>query len=270
MIAGVGYLVKNVQQVNKPKIDDVFLSLVKNDLNSFKEYVINGGSIYADLPLIDGKQMTIAEGIAYYDRLEFANFLRELNIPFIKQNANGDFVTIAFEKNNSKMLELILNQNIDYEFKYGDKSMSILHLASIGCQDQVVKKLVKDKKVDITQLTNDGETALTLAAQNECLKVLGFWKENGADFKAKNKNGTSALDIIKKKKGAEMEAFSESFEKRAPASTVTVAAVDNKRASFYKKREVPKEVQIDYSAIVEPKARPDEANDTAAFSEFSD
>lgn len=270
IVGSIGYHLKTQSQLTQPNVNDVLLSLIKNDLDGFKSYIVNGGSIYVDLPAIDGKQMSVAEGLAYFDRTTFVEFLKSLNVSFIKQNAQQDFLTIAFEKKNPKMLDLILSENIDFGFRYGDKSLNLLHLASLQCSDQFVKKLALSKKIDWKEETLDGHTALSLAAEHECLSTLGFWKEQGADFKTKSKKGISPLEIIKKKSGAAIEAFGQSFETRQPASTVTVAGIDHKRISFYKKREVPKDVPVDYSAIVEPKSRPDEANETAAHSEFSD
>lgn len=113
--------------------------------------------------------------------------------------------------------------------------------------------------------TKNGQSALSLASKNDCLPMLGYWKDQKADFRWKDGRGESALSILKAKKDAAIVAFVGSFESARKPASVGAAEV-----SFYRKRSVPKDQMIDHTALIEPELRPDEAVETAEYSEFSD
>jgi hypothetical protein len=97
--------------------------------------------------------------------------------------------------------------------------------------------------------------------------MLSYWKENDADFKKKDGRGMNAMSILRTKKDSAMLAFLSSFEIARNART---SASVEPEINFYKKRVVPKDQQVDYSALIEPEDRPLDATETAEQSEFAD
>lgn len=249
--------------------DEALLALIKNDQSAFEAWVKNGGDLFAYLPLIDGKKLTVSEGLAYFERTGFIKFLQKNKMSFVKQARDGkeDILFLALQKNNPELFDLLLKENPDLTATYGDKGWTLLHYAASGCNHKLGEVLQKEKKLTYDLRAKDGTMPLNLAAQSDCLKFLSFWKEQGADFKKKDGRGTTALSILKGKKDAAMTAFYQSFE--AP-KVARLPASAPKELNFYKKRVVPKDQQIDYSALIEPEDRPLEATETAEYSEFAD
>src|SRR5690606_25195515 len=136
------------------------------------------------------------------------------------------------------------------------------------CSHKLISMLHEDGKLNWDLRAKDGTTPLTLAATNDCLPVLSYWKEKGADFKAKDGKGMTALSILQKKKDAALAAFAESFIERKIATVTIVKPAPV--PDFYKKRKIPKEQIIDHAAMLEPEDRPLEATETAEFTEFAD
>jgi hypothetical protein len=66
-----------------------------------------------------------------------------------------------------------------------------------------------------------------------------------------------------------MVAFAMSFEPRT-GSTGGRGPASVPELNFYKKRVVPADQKIDYSALIEPEDRPLDATETAEHSEFAD
>lgn len=253
--------------------DDALLALIKNDQSAFESWIRNGGDLSAFLPEIDGKKLTVAEGLAYFERGNFIAYLQNKKIPFLKQSTEGkdDIMTIAVGKNNPDLMALLMKENPDLTAAYGAKGMTLLHLASSGCASKLTSLLHKDKKINWDHKAKDGSTPLTLAAASDCLPMLSYWKEQKADFAKKDGRGTSAMSIMRQKKDAAMVAFLQSFETRTASRTIaSVGAVVEKEPNFYKKRVVPADQKIDYSALIEPEDRPLEATETAEQSEFAD
>lgn len=246
--------------------DEALLALIKNDQRAFEEAIQAGAKIHDALPLIDGKTYTIAEGMAYFDRPHFMKYLRSKSISYIeqKEGKSYDIMTLAVGKNNVELLNELSLAQPDYKLAYGKSGWSLLHMASALCSHKITGILHKTGKLNWDLKAKDGSTPLTLAADHDCLPMLSYWKEQGADFKKKDGRGVSALAILKKKKDAALVAFAESFEPRKVAS-VTPPVPD-----FYKKRKIPKDQIVDHSALIEPEERPMEATETAEFSEFAD
>jgi hypothetical protein len=250
--------------------DDALLALIKNDQTAFETWVKNGGDLNAFLPMIDGKKLTDAEGLAYFERTNFVTYLQKNKVKFLKQNKDGkdDIMSLAVSKNNPELFTLLMKENPDLTAVYGEKGMSLMHLVSASCASKLTAILHAEKKLNWDMKAKDGSTPLTLAASSDCLAVLSYWKEQNADFKAKDGRGTSAMSIMSKKKDAAMVAFLQSFEPnrgRVPASAFVEPEIN-----FYKKRVVPKDQKIDYSALIEPEDRPLDATETAEASEFAD
>ncbi len=260
----------NVSEGSKSSLrnlaDEALLALIKNDQKAFENFIQAGGKIHDSLPLIDGKVYTISEGMAYFERPGFMKYVHSQKIPYVKQSKDKDFdiMTITIAKNNPEVLNQLALENPDFKFKYGKKEWSLLHIASAACAFKLTETLHRKGELNWDLKAKDGSTPLTLAAENDCLPMLSYWKEQSADFKKKDGRGLTALSILKKKKDAALVAFAESFEERK------IASVPKKIPDFYKKRKIPKDQIIDYSALIEPEDRPLEATETAEFSEFAD
>lgn len=248
--------------------DEALLALIKNDLSSFESFIKAGGNIHEYLPEIDGQKITVAQGLAYFERLEFAKYLHQKKMTFVEQNqmAKFDIMTLVITKNNPDLLNQLSLENPQFNMPYGKKGWSLLHLASAVCSHKLIGILQEKGQLRWDLKAKDGSTPLTLAAENDCLPMLSFWKEQNADFKFKDGRGHSGLSILKKKKNAALVAFADSFETRMPSSLVLAKT----EPDFYKKRKIPKDQLIDHAALIEPEDRPLGAIETAETSEFAD
>lgn len=269
-LLGIGWFIG--QTVQRPVVteekrnltDEALLALLKNDLVAFESVVDAGVDMHGKLPTIDGQQYTVAEGLAYFERPNFIVYLQSKQVPFIKQeNGKQDVLSLSIPKNNPELLELLIKEKPKLDHTYGKKQWTLLHLASAQCSHKLTQILHEQGKLNWDKRAKDGATPLTLAAENECLPMLGYWKDQNADFKKKDGRGLSALAILQKKKSAALVAFVEALLPRKPAAVV--AELD-----FYRKRKIPKDKLADHSAIVEPEIRPLESIETADISEFSD
>lgn len=252
--------------------DQALLSIIKNDQKSFENFIASGGKL--DLQVeVEGKNYKVGDLLVKYERINFIKYLSEKNIAFGSDvSAEDDMWSLAVSKNNSELLSTLMKSYPAYKLnskKYGADQRNLLHLASVYCSHKVVG-ILDNAGMNWNDKDKKGATPLTIAAENDCLQVLSYWKEHGADFKSKDGRGMTALSILSKKKDAALVAFAESFlERRAPASVATVAeapAIPN----FYKKRVIPKDNLADRADLIEPGDRPDDANETAENSEFSD
>ncbi len=250
--------------------DEALLALIKNDLEAFKAYIQSGASVHDRLPLIDNKSYTVAQGVAYFERTSFASYLQESKIPFVKQDANASFdiMGLVVKNNLPELFAVVSLERPNFDLNYGPNGWTLLHMASAWCSHKIVTDLSAKGSISWETKAKDGSTPLTLAAENECLPVLSYFKARGADFRAKDGRGRSALAILHSKKDAALTAFAASFERRnaAMVKVVKEAAVPN----FYKKRIIPKDQIVDHAAMLEPEDRPLEATETAENSEFAD
>lgn len=242
--------------------DLALLALIKNDSKSFEEFIKRGGNVHDSLPEIDGKLYSVAQGIAVFERSSFGEQLHTHKLSYIKQEKKAvfDIMSLAVSKNNLELLKQFHKEAPNYQVIYGKNNENLLHLASSGCSHKVIEFLHKEGKLSWEMRTKKGESALTIAAESECLPILSYWKENNANFNAKDGRGLTALGILKVKKDAALMAFAQSFENRNVASG----------PSFYKKRKIPKDQVVDHSSLIEPEDRPLDATETAEYSEFSD
>ncbi len=252
-------------------VDDALLALIKNDPVSFNRFLDAGGDVHSVLPVIDGNSYTVAQGVAYFERVEFGRGLVDRGEPFIKQDSQApfDIMTLAVKKNNAHLLRVLLDASPALDTRYGKNGWTLLHMASAWCSHRLVGDLSNKGKIGWNSRAQDGATPLSLAAESECLPLLSYWKEQGADFRVKDGRGRSALAILRAKKDAAVAAFAQSFEERKPSSGTEMKA-ENSVPDFYKKRKIPKEQVIDHAAMLEPEDRPLEATETAEYSEFAD
>jgi hypothetical protein len=267
LLVGSFYVVKN-STTERNLGDDALLSLMKNDKSAFISYIKAGGDVHLKLPAIDGKTYTVAEGIAYFERTAFVDYLQAEKKRFIFQTDKKDYdmLSLTVGKNNPDMLNLLTKEKPIMDLKYGTNGWTLLHMASAECSPKIVGILRETGKLNWDTKALDGTTPLTLAATHDCLPVLSYWKEMKADFNKKDGNGRTALSILKSKKDAALTAFAKSFE----PDKVSVVKVVVAEPDFYKKRSFPKMKAADHSALVEPTDRPEGAVETAEYSEFAD
>jgi hypothetical protein len=253
------------KMVKRNLTDEALLALIKNDLNSFQSVLEAGVDLHSQLPEVDGKSYTISEGMAYFNRINFMQRIHANRMNFIKQNLSKDFdiLSLSITHNNPEMMEILFKEAPNFKLRYGEKKWGLLHLASLSCSQKILPLLHQKAGLSWEEKAIDGTTPLTLAAENDCLPVLSYYKEQSADFNHKDGRGLSALAILRKKKDAALVAFAESFEARKPAAVIA-------EVSFYKKRKIPKDQMVDYSTMIEPEDRPLSATETAEMSEFAD
>lgn len=249
--------------------DEALLSIIKNDQKGFENFIQAGGKLGMNLN-VEGDTYMVGELLVKYNRIGFVKYAKDKKMQFeIDPKKEFDIHSLSVTQNSPEMLGIVLgDQKLDKNFKaYGKKGWSLLHMASAQCSYKVVNILHKAGMAwDLK--TKNGETPLTIAAEEGCLQALSYFKEQGADFKANDGRGISALSILRKKKDAALMAFAESFmDRRMPASVITVA---QSAPNFYKKRKIPKDSLADRAHLIEPSDRPEEANETDENSEFSD
>lgn len=251
-------------------LDDMaLLSIIKNDQKAFENYIARGGELGSNLEVEGGSYM-VGELIVKYERLGFVKYAKEKNLEFkVDAKKTFDVYSLSVSKNNPEILTLLTDKKPNLTAKtYGEKNWSLLHMASAECSHKVIPVLHK-AGMNWNIKAKDGSTALTVAAEAGCLQALSYWKDHGADFKAKDGRGMTALSILSKNKDAAMMAFAESFmPKRLPASVL--ANVTPAEPNFYKKRIIPRDQLANRADLIEPEDRPDDANETAENSEFSD
>ena len=253
--------------------DEALLSLIKNDKKSFIEIIQAGVNLQVDLPAIEGKTLTLSEGLAHFSRPDFIRYLQHNKISFIQQLPQKDYdiLTLAISKNNPELLELLIQEKPQLDRAYGKQGWSLLHLASSQCSHKLTELLHKQANLSWNLRARDGSTPLTLAAESDCLPMLSFWKSQSADFHQKDGRGLSALAILRKKQDAALVAFADSFVVRSMASSnpaKTPAPVAE--VNFYRKRKIPRDQLANPNLMIEPDIRPLEATETAEFSEFAD
>lgn len=246
--------------------DDALLAIIKSDKEGFKKFLKDGGSLHSSLPMIEDKVYSVIEGVVHFERLSFVEELQKENIPFLRQDLTKehDLVSIAIEKNNPELLKALLKEKPKLDRLYGRKGEGLLHLATLKCSTQMVQ-ILHAQGLDWNTKNKEGSSALTFAAEKECLPLLTFWKSQGADFRKNDSRGQSALSILKNKKDLAIAAFTQSF-----FTERKMASVSAKEVSFYHKRKVPRESLAQRSNLIEPADRPLEAYETADHSEFAD
>lgn len=244
--------------------DKALLSIVKDDLSGFKSYLAAGGKL-SDAIHMEGKNYKISDLLVKYERMNLLKIVQGNKLAFASAE---DWRTVV-EKNNPEVFNAMKEAHPSImlvELKYGSDQWNLLHVAANHCSFKILSAL-EESGMKWSDQAKDGSTPLTMAAQKDCIQGLSYWKEKGADFRAKDGRGMTALNILAKKKDSALAAFAQSFMKnRAPASVVA----ENKVPNFYKTRVIPKDNLADRSHLIEPGDRPDDANETSDYSEFSD
>lgn len=262
----------NLKPTTSPDLgDSALLALIKNDLQGLETFLKNGGNLDSLLPELDGKNLTVAEGIAHFERVKFAHYLRAKKYPFTKQRTSStdDVLRIAIRKNNPELLKELMGEDVDLSVMYQEKGKTLLHLASESCSYKLLPFFREKNQDQWDQRALDGSTPLTIAAEEECLPMLSYWRERGANFDARDGRGKSAYSILEKNKGPLLSSIVSLFQAKK-ASTAPDTRLAKASPDFYKKRVIPKDQFIDHSSLLEPEDRPLEAIQTAEYSEFAD
>jgi ankyrin repeat protein len=243
--------------------DEALLAIVKNDQMAFESFLARGGKLSMPLPTIDGKDHNVIEGIVEFERVSFLDHLHKK-----KKNPdiNSNILAMSIRRNNDDLLKVLVSFEPELAKATTDKGLSLLHIASAECADKTINVLHK-MGLNWDLQSKDGSTPLTIAAQKNCLPALSYWKEHGADFKAKDGRGLSPLGILLQKKEPALLAFAQSFVQKSPAS---IGGGPAGEVNFYKKRIDPKDRFVTESDLIEPTLRPIDASETADYSEFSD
>ena len=244
--------------------DEALLSIIKNDQKGFEKFIAAGGKLGTNLE-VEGAVYTVGELTVKYNRLSFVEYALSKKMKFeIDHLKDFDVNSLSVSQNNPEMLSLLLaDHKFDNQVKsYGDKGWTLLHMASAQCSYKVVS-ILHEAGMSWDLKSKDGTTALTIAAEEGCIQALSYFKEQGADFRATDARGMSALAILRLKKSAALKAFADSFIEKKVASAEAPL-------NFYNKRVIPKDQLANREHLVEPEDRPEDANETAEYSEFSD
>ncbi len=261
-------LVANFSKQDDPS-DVALLSIIKNDQNSFQQFILSGGSL--DQSVIIGKStVTLGSLLVDYERVEFLKLLLNLKNKELVFLRDDKIWASAVSKDNEDLLKTMLSlspKQYIYKKKIGEKKRSLMHLASVNCSHKILK-ILEQEGFNWADEDASGASALTLAAEMNCLESLDYWKLKKANFSQLDKRGVSALEILQKKKNAALAIFASSLT--APTRNVAVIAKTERPHSFYKKRHFPKDQLTERTSFLGPEVRPLDANDTAEYSEFSD
>lgn len=242
------WYIKNPKYSHKELSDKALLALVKNDTEEFIHFLNAGGNVHQKLPQIEGKSYTVAEGVAYFDRVEFAKILRERKISYIKQHPSltEDIMTIAIQKNNPELLKELARSNPRYDLSYGKEGWSLLHMASSCCAHKLTAIIHEKSQLRWDEKSKDGRTPISIANEKDCIPMLNYWKDQGAD-------------VVMKPQVEKIKDVVSGTTKIAP----TVP-------DFYKKRKIPRDQIVDHTAMLVPGDRPLESSETSKYSEFAD
>ena len=251
--------------------DEALLSIIKNDQKGFEKYLSAGGKLDSKIQ-VEGHDYRVSELLVKYERVNFIKYVSDQKIE-LKSPASGssDVWTLAVTKNNPDILKALIHSNPGHKLNsksYGPDQRNLLHLASAQCSYKVVD-LLHQSGMNWSDKDKKGATPLTLAADHDCLQILSYWKEKGADFKAYDGRGESGLTILQKKQDAAVKAFAQSFAEKRTTIILAQASAPH-IPHFYRKRVIPKDNLADRAHLIEPEDRPDEANETSELSEFSD
>lgn len=236
--------------------DEALLSIIKNDQKGFEGFISGGGLLSTQLQ-VEGQSLSVGELIIRHERVGFIKYALDKKLDFGIDSKN--IYSLAVKKNNVEVLELLMRDKKDLD-------KNLMHLASTECASKVIPVL-HQAGLSWNKQSEDGMTPLTLAAKAGCLEALSYWKQNGADFRARDGRGMTALHFLNSNKDAAISAFAESFATKRVVASVSSS---KEEPNFYKKRQIPKDNLADRAHLIEPEARPDDANETAEYSEFSD
>lgn len=267
-----------------PKVKVVFEAIKNNKVEVFEEYLSNGGKLDEVVYLENNQQVTVAEAIVQYERTDFIQKVVAHN----KKVTKAEWQATVKEGNISQTsLGLLVGAvakmgqpQVKKEFLDLVKEDAQVLAATKSVASEVLPEVVQtcdeneisflgDLGADPLQKNTDGSSALVKASESKCFKAISYWKKDqNVDFDKKNEEGVTAFDVLAKFKDPELQSFTDTLQEDGVREIASLKAKPSNRVSFYKKRSAPS--IIDPEALVEPELRPDEATETAEFSEFSD
>ena len=101
----------------------------------------------------------------------------------------------ANENSNPDILNLLLRCGADYKLRTNE-GRSVLMLAAKGNTDEIVKYIIQRKLYeDINEADNDGWTAFLHCARSNKVEVLHALYDAGLDWRKKGKNGETCLTV---------------------------------------------------------------------------
>lgn len=290
--------VKSKPTVSAEQVKLVYEAIKNNQIEVFEKYLKAGGTL-TETVQVDNKEMTLAEVIVKHERLEFIHkaattipdHTYEHEVADIREDTQAkshlstELAAVALQASASNLAPIInaVAKMGNPKFKKDVLSLSknnpeVLETAEVAAseilpeivstcdQDQI--RFLGDLGANPMAKNDGGENALDSAGKSKCLKAITYWKkEQHVDFDKPNEDGVSGFDVLSKFKDPELQSFTDNLQDEAVREVASLKTKSN-RVSFYKKRSAPS--IIDPEALVEPELRPDEATETAEFSEFSD
>lgn len=296
---------KKKSTVSSPQqIKVVYEAIKENNIEIFESYLEEGGSLNEVIE-VNGSQMTLAEAIVHHERLEFIQKAASINVAQAShtnhefhqtpKNLSGDGHKDHLSESESASLSpgdsysllvpllQVVARSAKPEFKKavlgllktnpelvrplkGAASEVLPEVVATCDQEQI--SFLGDLGADPLVKNNEGRNGIDAAGKTKCFKAISYWKKDQKiDFDKKNEEGISGFDVLAKFKDPELQSFTDKLQGET-IREISSLKPKVKRVSFYKKR-VPSAI-IDPEALVEPELRPDEATETAEFSEFSD
>lgn len=288
------------KKFTREEVKTVYQAIKENKIAPFIAYVKEGGDLSA-VVTVEGKEITLAQAIVKHERLEFVHQVathtsNTLKTPEYnhesadikdteKKSQLSAVATGALSASANQLVPVIAaiskmgkpafkkellgltKSNPDVLSAAEVAASEVLPQAVETCdQDQI--RFLGDLGADPMAKNNKGANGLDAAGKTKCFKAISYWKkEQNLDFLKKNDEGVSGFDVLAKFKDPELQSFTDNLQEEGVREIASLKP-KVKRVSFYKKR-VTSGI-IDPEALVEPELRPDEATETAEFSEFSD
>lgn len=189
------YLHLKKQEEEKQKYQHWIKAIESKDINLLKKYVINSKDY--EIPLLilmqyGPEKLSVEDLFALTQALLSDNKIKK-KIKLNNKNKEGDTPLLFIAKNNNeKIFKLLVNN--------GANANESLHILMKNKQTDLVKWLISQKalkkiKLDVNTENNDGDTPLLIAAQNEDEEMFDLLVQNGANIKAKSKDGRTAREI---------------------------------------------------------------------------
>lgn len=270
-------LVKNEKTIKKTfsskDIKVVYDAIKANDLVPFEEYINEGGSLN-EIVEDNNEKITLAQAIVKHERVNFVHKVAEIQLKDQKsQLAN---VSVSEAQVLVPLVKAIVTsarpgfkKEVLNLSKKDPEVVKAVQGAATSILPTAVETCDQDQIRFLGDLGADPSKSIGAAGKTKCFKAISYWKkEQKFDFDKKNDDGVSGFDVLSKFKDPELQSFTDSLQKDDEVREIASLKPKEKRVSFYKKRVTS--AIIDPEALVEPELRPDEATETAEFSEFSD
>ena len=100
----------------------------------------------------------------------------------------------ATDKRHVPAIELLLDMGADPNVQ-DNLGINLIHDAAQIGDERLMRRLLRDERVDISATTDDGETALHRAAAGDHANIVRMLLSTGLDIDAKNDDGCTALHL---------------------------------------------------------------------------